>query len=252
MPDDGSAKKPVRRTKPLAPWQRLSFVAVGIVGAGGGAAATFMTKNTVGAGVMLAIGGLFLLIGITGDRPTRAQIGGNQFEFDNEETVEEVLESGPSEARTVVAEKVIQEELPASPPVRRLAEGALYENRAIEALQRVVGGPNVRLMLRARDERFDLTVNYRDKRIGVVIKLARSKVALNQAINQAYVVITNPNWSRDVDAMLIIIQRTEAPELAEGALLSQDKLRVVQWEDERDDQNLKSALDVLIAALETN
>ena len=79
--------------------------------------------------------------------------------------------------------------------------------------------------------------------------MVRSNVVLKQEINKILSVILNSDWSRDIDGALLIAQRTGGPARTEGELLGQDRFRIVQWEGQQDNDNLRVALDALVEKL---
>ncbi len=137
------AKTTVSRSVPLTSLQRLLSFLLGAAALGGGATATFITNNSAGSGVMLAVGAFFMLISITGDRPIRAQIAGNQIDF-LDETLMATLDSPEPQAKATLAEHIVDQQLPVSPPVRAQAEYVLYERDVIAALGSIVGAPTSR------------------------------------------------------------------------------------------------------------
>src|ERR1700683_5142469 len=66
---------------PLENWQRRVFAILGLAGIGAGGAATFLTDNSAGSGVLLALGALFLLIAVTGNPITRAKFADYEVGF---------------------------------------------------------------------------------------------------------------------------------------------------------------------------
>lgn len=71
---DEPAKPPTpKRPIKLEPWQRWILGAIGLVGMGAGGTATFTRDVEAGPAALLALGALFILIGIAGVLPTRSR-----------------------------------------------------------------------------------------------------------------------------------------------------------------------------------
>jgi hypothetical protein len=118
-------------------WQRLVFAAMGIGALAGGSLATFITTNSVGSGVFLALGAVFSLIAVTGNPISRAKFGDNEVTFGLRRAVGKVLSSQEPDARTQLAEAVVDIPLAAEDPIRVRAAQLRYSADLLSAFQSI-------------------------------------------------------------------------------------------------------------------
>lgn len=72
-------------------WWRASAVALGLVGLGSGGSAVYITRLEAGPVALLAVGFLFVIIGMSGRLPTRVKFGDNEATWE-EQAVQDFVE----------------------------------------------------------------------------------------------------------------------------------------------------------------
>ena len=241
MFDEDSAEAMSGQVAPLRNWERVVSSLVGFIALGGGVAAIFISTNSLGTGVLLAVGAVFGMMGITGMPIVRAKFGDIAFEMAR--VAQRAMDLPNPIVRREVASIVLDSALPLANPVRRQAEElniwAQFESQVIAALVRVSGTSNVHV--ESSDHRVDAIVQSGQKRIGVEMKLIThsGSVAASQAVNRAAVLLTGIP-GRDLDGILIVVNRASA----EFSAMAQqyDQLRIVVWSSPADDEALRVAL----------
>jgi hypothetical protein len=228
---------------PLSVWQRLIFGGLAVGGLGAGTTATFITKNSVGSGVLLALGAIFVLLAVTGNPIARAKFGENEVQFALRRAVQGALEATDEESRSEVAQ-VIVENLPLSEPVRRQAEAVLFE-QAVGSAMLKIGAQS--LFIPGHDQRFDMAFRYKEKSIAVNAKFARSGTTVKKTINEMLSILGTPSWSPDIFGMVLVISDHTPFEVVDGTVLGQPRIRLVKWGSDIDNDRLRATLDSLVA-----
>lgn len=107
---------------------------LGVVFAGGGSVATFVTDNQVGTGALLIVGTLFLIAAVSGRFPSKLQLGESSIEY-----TENVLEVVAEKASPEVAEEVIGDVVDNGPlELRPMAESLLNRIQNERDLENIV------------------------------------------------------------------------------------------------------------------
>lgn len=250
--DDSDASGP----RVLTHWQRTVSLAAGLAGLGAGGTATFITKNTIGAGVLLAIGAFFWLIGLTGWAPQRVKIGGNEIEwYERYQQVQKVLnrtfaEADP-EAKERVAETVVESHLSPTEPVRRQAEDFLRQQT--QQYERAVGSAFLRVgaqshFIPGHDQHFNGVFRYNEIAVGVHVKYTKSNVSIKRSINEMFSILETPGWGIDVSGIVLVVPLDADYEIGDGILLGNPRLRMVRWSSPDDDDRIRATLEQLVAA----
>jgi len=214
---------------------------LGLSALGAGGAAVFISSNSAGTGVLLAVGALFGFMGFTGTPISRARIG--NLEVEAARVLRRGLRSPKPEIKEEVAALVLDSALPPSNPIRREAEMvsavAEYERHVFAAVSRVTDTPVTRSEV--EDQRIDGTVEYQGHRIGIELKYASrpGSVAIQQTINHALFVL-GAGHGQDLDKIVIVSNRAST---SDRVRVQQDpRLRLVVWESPSDDDALREAL----------
>jgi hypothetical protein len=168
MADGDDKKNPTvhKRAIKLNDGQRWFIGSLGAGGLGGGAVATFTDSAEAGPVAMIAVGAIFLLIGLAGVLPTRLKIGDNEAEFWEEvaEKVSEVIEDLPAPVRAeVIASIATSTPEAVAPALRAAAYEAMVINMVEEAVatintQRATRENHVRVERPNRGDRYDVLV----------------------------------------------------------------------------------------------
>jgi hypothetical protein len=206
---------------------RFACALVGVAGLGGGATATFITKNAFGSGVMLIIGAFFTFVGATGIPVTSLKIAGSEVVFAR--VFRRVLKSANPDVREEVAEAVLESDLPPRSPIRQQAQEVKrayqYTAEVMEALRRVAPTGSVVGEIGNQDLRLDAKVSIGDKTIGVEVKDIRNSFAMmDQAISQALYTIT-AGYGKDLDGFLVVSNNVEQRHLLDASREADDLRR---------------------------
>jgi hypothetical protein len=120
----------------LNKWYRCGVLTFGLAGLGAGGVAVFATRLEAGPVALLGIGFLFLLIGMSGQLPTRLKFGDNEAVWEAVQGfVERVTESVPEENRTSIVD-ALDELAYVAPDVARPALEAMgYEADVMKMLR---------------------------------------------------------------------------------------------------------------------
>lgn len=124
---------------PLGRVARATAVVIGVVLTGAGVIAVFVSENSVGTGVVLAIGAFFLLVGVTGHSVASARLGDAEVRFRRlARQVAATLDLAPGEVKVELAEAIVEAEPAASDPLARRAAGILAERDMLDALDELL------------------------------------------------------------------------------------------------------------------
>jgi len=223
---------------------RVFCLLIGLLALGGGAAAVYISKNTLGTATLLMIGAVFSFVGFSGIPIVRVAFG--KFAIELAQIAQRALDSPNTEVQLEMATIVLDSGLPATNSVRRQAEtlnaAVGYEAQVIAALVRVAG--NASVQVRENDLRVDAVVRYQEKRIGVEAKFKThaGSVGVRQAITHSRFLLAG-QFGRDLDGMIVVVNQVTSQVDVEAQL--HDRLRVVVWRSPNDDDELKRALHAL-------
>jgi hypothetical protein len=190
---------------------------------------------------MLAIGGLFGLVAITGNSVRAASFGGNRMEFDTDPLVSAAMAPNP-ESRAALAEEVIEGTVPASPPIREQAKEVIYQHAVVDALTTL--GAQVIENYSVGGWRFDALVLYRGRRIAVAIRVTKGANPLVQAVLVAKTRLDTAPVDLAVDGLLFVVP-TELPIEFIDSLHLGPQVRLVPWVGEATNDRLRNALQEL-------
>lgn len=124
---------------PLGKITRACAVIFGLGLTGVGAVAVFVSENSVGTGVLLAMGAFFFLIGVTGHAVASARLGDAEVRFRQlARRVAATLELAPGEVKAELAEAVVEAGPAGADPLALRAAGILLERDMIDALDRLL------------------------------------------------------------------------------------------------------------------
>ena len=214
---------------------------LGSLAMGGGAAAVYISKNTLGTAALLTIGAVFCFVGFTGIPIVRVAVG--NVAVDLAQIAQRAMDSPNPDVKLEMATIVLDSALPESNSIRRQAEvvneSLGYEAQVFAAFARV--GGSVKVQVREGDLRIDAVVRSQDKRIGVEVKFAThaGSVGIRQAITQAMFLLSG-QFGRDLDGIIVVVNQTSTE--VESPSYTHDRLRVVLWTSPKDDAKLKNAL----------
>lgn len=223
---------------PLSRSERTVSGLVGLLAFGAGVAATFVADSEVGAGVLLAIGALFLLMSVTARPVISAKLGDNEIMLARRliRTVEEKLESASHEARAELAEAVLAAEPAAWRPISQKARWVLFEEELATALSQLLPDAEIEQAAGGRDD-IDFRVRHGEVVVGIESKFA------SRRLNSASVRHVMDRARRSgIDKLLVVASggfTTGALELQRDDLL---QLKLVAWAGEADTDVLARAL----------
>ena len=232
---------------PLKSWQRIVFGVFGFGGLGAGGTSTFITNNSAGSGVLLALGALFLLIAVTGNPITRAKFGDYEVGLGYKTVVAEILESSEQNVQQTAAEAVLGAPLPPNDPIRRRAqviERAIeYEERVSLALHRIFGSGNVH---RFR-EGPDFEIRFQQQRVGIEVKHSAKprSSAVTAGIDQALSYLSHSERGQ-LDGIVIVTNFATPADLERVSKHSRIALMI--WNSEEDDVAIRREVERLAAA----
>lgn len=236
--------------EPLGNLARSSAVILGLALTGAGAVAVFVSENSVGTGVMLALGAFFLLIGVTGHAVASAKIGDAEVRFRRlARQVAASLDVAPSEVKTQLAEAILEAEPGSRDLLTARAASILIERDMIDAVDR---------MLR-RDEALHgaawayagpddvgadgFISNPSGEPVSVILKALRDSVRADQVTGaierlgparRKVLFVSKSGFTVRARAYADLLN-------AEGS-----EVRLVQWRGREDDDDLYRALRVLL------
>lgn len=225
----------------LGKWPRITCAFIGILALGAGAAAVFISKNTLGTAALLVIGAVYCFVGFTGIPIVRVALG--NFGIELAQIARRAMDSPNPEVKLEVATIVLDSELPPTSSVRRQAEALNaslgYEAKVIAALSRIGGNSNVQI--RSVDQRVDAVIRFREKRVGVEVKFMThaGSIGFEQAVTQARFLLSG-QFGHDLDGIIVVIN--QSPSALEIGSRQEERLRVVVWRSPNDDDALRDAL----------
>lgn len=253
MADEEDRKSPAvgKQAIRLNDVQRWLIGILGAGGLGGGSVATFMDSAEAGPVAMIAVGAIFLLIGLAGVLPTRLKIGDNEAEFWEEvgEKVGEVIEDLPAPVRAEVIASIATSTPEAVAPALR---AAAYEEMVIKMIEDAVATfnarrPNpedhVRVERPSRQDRYDVLIV---DPLGCSVEIdARS---YNKPIGQSMVdavvgahLMSSPD-APDRNRRMLLVSRTGLTKAARQAIGDVDFVHTVLIEGTQDSSRMLDAL----------
>jgi hypothetical protein len=117
-------------------WYRCGVVTLGLASLGAGGVAVFATHLEAGPVALLGIGFLFLLIGMSGQLPTRLKFGDNEAVWEAVQGfVERVTESVPEENRTSIVVALDELAYVAPDVAKPVLEAMEYETDVMKMLR---------------------------------------------------------------------------------------------------------------------
>ncbi len=149
-------------------WLRVVSIGLGLgVGAAGGVA-VFVTSNGTGSLALLAVGALFVLLGLTGQQIRSFKLGGNEVVLSD--AVSEQYFRGDEEGALAEVEQQLKRAVGAGEGVQSPLQGPRLERELSEHVTqaaRDLGGDAYQLVAQ---EWFDAIVGIREWRVGVDIR----------------------------------------------------------------------------------
>ena len=79
----------------ISRWWRAVAVSLGIAGLGAGGIAVFVMKLEAGPVALLAVGFLFLIVGMSGRLPNRLKIGESEAQWEIKESEQRIIQQTP-------------------------------------------------------------------------------------------------------------------------------------------------------------
>jgi hypothetical protein len=232
--------------EPLGKAERGTAIAVGTMAGGAGGYAVFASSNQAGTAILLILSAIFLLIGIQGTSLIRFSTGTSTVELERRRRVEQALEKASREPDLERAEGIVEGIAIANPTFPSLpeAQARLYKRK----LQLAIEQMGYYTLDASLDYLFDLIVRSdRDKTVAVEIKYARPghdihifKPDMEYAGKSSFPVIFVANNLYATSARRF--------ELDEG----EDRVKLVTWRDERDNDYLRGALSDLLGSPPSN
>jgi len=227
----------------------LGVAAIGLTGLG--AYATLETANGAGAAALVAGGVALALLALIGRWPSTIKLSGNEMSW---EKVHETVQSQIAGARAAGEQAAVVDELVALG--KRIDElrrtGSVPEHpaetydRAVEAaLRRIVPGAEIKRSRSPRLDIADFTVVGKKWRVEVETKWRTDATTSYNGTTLAPLIEALP----DGMPLLVVVHGTSAairPALAKKRGIADDRLRIVAWRDQRDDDRIEEALAALV------
>lgn len=237
----------------LSRWKRFLFCLMGGTALGLGVAAVFVSSNSIGTGILLAVGGIFLFMGITGFAITRAEFGGARLDMKGtrilERNVEEVAVDFPTDVKETLADvfrgPAVETANRSEDRVSFLYESAKYDREVAEALLRISGDVKYDATLGGQTRRIDALVGINGKKIAVEIKFNRRERLLPTAFDRVFSILGSDDTGQ-VDGVLLITNSIDAR--TEEMFSGHRRVGLVRWVDSSDDAALRSAITQLAVA----
>jgi hypothetical protein len=195
MTDQSSVSR--RRPVVLSAWARWTSGVVGAAGLGLGATAAFTRNLEAPPVALMAIGGVFLLVGLAGVMPTRLKIGDNEAEWQLDEYRDLVAEF-VDDVTPVEQQRIVERLAYIDPAAAASAmSGMTYERTILGMLQEVVeargdilvDGPAVVTGVIAA--RFDALIMRADGQRGAVVEIKKTRTSMM------------PDWVDDLHEQLV-------------------------------------------------
>jgi hypothetical protein len=168
-------EKPVTSFQPIKIdwWARLLLSVVGAGGLAGGGVATFTRDVEAGPVALIAIGGLFFLIALSGLMPTRLKFGDNEAEWKAvQEYVEATVDDASAEDRPELLSRLQGLARSAPQATGPAIEAVLYEATLLEMIREIAHDvrPEVTTLsvVGVSDRHFDMQVTGPQGRIALV------------------------------------------------------------------------------------
>lgn len=133
--EDGAAEKS-SDDAPLEGWERAVAGVLGVLLAGAGSVAVFLTTNQAGSVALLLAGAFFLAMLVSGTPVLHARHGESEIWMARRRrrAVERVVDAPPDEADRALAALAVADPASRRDPVFRAASATVYERRLLEAL----------------------------------------------------------------------------------------------------------------------
>ena len=221
--------------------ERACFIIAGIVAGGAGGYSTLERSNQLGAAVLLAIGAVFLVIGIQGTRLMRFTSGSNRVELEKKSRIiVRAVEKARAEGNIEKASGIVEGAAIASPAL------GISRNLELQYELQVSGaivGMGYLVKPVVLDSGYDLIIS--DESSGVIyaaLKRYSGLVSRRSVETLMLRAIISP-----VPAVLITYSDLSIS--AQEIVISRGNLEVVQWRDENDNDRLADVLRHIFASI---
>jgi len=236
-------------------WHRVALTIAGLASWLAGGAASFLGSNGLGAAALIAVGGIFGMLGLMGRWPSRISMSGNEVTW---ETIEQTVTSqiqvamDNDESESVLAELTSLR--------HRLAElqrsgtvpshpAQIYDNQVVAAIHRLL--PEAEIVRQEIGDRATPDFIIRCRRSTVFLE-TKWRADPSRPFGGSTLPLLIQGLSKD--AKLLVITNTNVPprptayETLQQAMGSRG--RIVQWLDSTDDSTLAEALTALLPGVQ--
>lgn len=222
-------------------WERASCIMVGVIAGGAGGYVAFERSNQLGSAVLLAIGALFLVIGIQGTRLMRFTSGSNSVELEQKkQIITDAINKAQDEGNDEKASGIAAGAAIVVPALGDYSEGLQYEVVVSGVISRM--GYHVTRHDFA-GQQFDLTIGDGAGR-KIYAELKRHLRPLPRNLIEALLY-----RSKVTRTPVLLITYSELTRGAREIVKSSENFEVVQWRDGEDNPRLKETLRRMFASI---
>jgi hypothetical protein len=250
-PRGAALPKPPSKPNKIAPWAQWVAGIVGVIGLAGGGIATFTESVEAGPVAMIAVGALFLIVGLSGALPTRLKIGDNEAEWQAvQEFVEATVEGAPPEDRPEQFDR-LRELAKAAPRAAASAiDAVIYEQTVLEMLRQIAHEVRPQITTSSNAGPSDMgidmtTIGPTGKRALVQIKtgVGPSKAWYERIYQQIRQLML-------ADATVLIITPHKVGAAAEAVMADHDDLKIIRVRGAEDLDYLADVVKDIVGPIE--
>lgn len=244
--DDLTSTHESEPPEPLVKWERICALTIGAICGGAGGYAVFERSNQAGTAMLLILAAIFLLIGVQGTPLIRfgSNSGTVELERRRRRKVQQALEQANEENNAEKAEGIVQGVKLVAPDLvpKSFESYRQYEDDVADALSKM--GYKVAREPSLEGRRPDLAINKNDRTVYAELKYYTRSIqsdVVHQIIGMATI----------LSAPVLLIASTQLTNSAR-VLIPHNNVDFVQWRDETDNPELRTALERLFARMNHN
>ncbi|UQX00997.1 hypothetical protein [Streptomyces sp. RerS4] len=238
---------------PLTRWERVGASMAGVLLAGAGTVAVFVSSNQAGSVALLLAGAVLLIMAINGSPLTRARYQDYEVLMARRRhaVAETIEQEAPQDARQALQVLSAIDPRSSNDPFVARVSGAVYEREVAERLSALHPGSVLRGGL--GDSGIDIVLQTASARIGVNVKEGRSVLttAVLRAAVQAAVQVRDHRVA-PIDALLLVTNRPLPQDVARRlreVASAGIPVAVVRWVDDQDDDALEAKVQELTSRI---